>query len=241
MTRGIYVSATTPGSGKTLVALGLADALHRHADRIGFFRPITAGTDPAGPHGRPDRRLFELDAGGVPRRPDRRRGPGAAGRGQPGGDRCPLRGDLQPRSPRHCDVVIVEGTDLTGQDAAVEFDLNARLANNLGCPVRRRGRREGPDRRRKRPTPSRWPARNWLRRALHAAGHHGQPGRPGRPGRRSTPPCRPGASGRPVYVFPELEEIARPTTGEVAAALGLGQVAGCRTWNATCTPSRWRP
>jgi phosphate acetyltransferase len=37
---------------------------------------------------------------------------------------------------------------------------------------------------------------------------------------------RPGASGRPVYVLPELEAIARPTTGEVASALGLGQVAG---------------
>ena len=32
-------------------------------------------------------------------------------------------------------MVIVEGTDLTGQDAAVEFDLNARLANNLAAPV----------------------------------------------------------------------------------------------------------
>ena len=46
MTRGIFVSATNPGSGKTLVSLGLADALYRHADRIGFFRPITAGADP---------------------------------------------------------------------------------------------------------------------------------------------------------------------------------------------------
>ena len=33
------------------------------------------------------------------------------------------------------DVVVVEGTDLTGQDSAVEFSLNARLANDLGCPM----------------------------------------------------------------------------------------------------------
>ena len=33
MAKGIYVSATTPGSGKSLIALGLADTLHRHADR----------------------------------------------------------------------------------------------------------------------------------------------------------------------------------------------------------------
>ncbi|MCB8799137.1 AAA family ATPase, partial [Escherichia coli] len=50
MTQGIYVSAAMPGSGKSLITLGLADALHRRADRIGFFRPIIseadAGQDP---------------------------------------------------------------------------------------------------------------------------------------------------------------------------------------------------
>src|SRR4029078_10858741 len=35
-----------------------------------------------------------------------------------------------------------------------------------------------------------------------------------------------GASGRPVYVFPELEDIARPTTGAVGTALALRQIAG---------------
>ena len=45
MAKGIYVSATTPGSGKSLVALGLADTLHRHADRIGFFKPVVHGDD----------------------------------------------------------------------------------------------------------------------------------------------------------------------------------------------------
>ena len=43
MAKGIYVSATTPGSGKSLIALGLADTLHRHADRIGFFKPCILG------------------------------------------------------------------------------------------------------------------------------------------------------------------------------------------------------
>ena len=35
MARGIYISAMTPGSGKSLVTLGLADMLLRHADRVG--------------------------------------------------------------------------------------------------------------------------------------------------------------------------------------------------------------
>lgn len=48
MSKGIYVSATTPESGKSLVASGLAEALHSHTDRIGFFKPVVAGDDPDG-------------------------------------------------------------------------------------------------------------------------------------------------------------------------------------------------
>ncbi|MGY2745186.1 BioD-like phosphotransacetylase family protein [Arthrobacter sp. UYCu723] len=47
MAKGIYVSATTPGSGKSLISLGLADTLHRHAGRIGFVKPVVHGHDAA--------------------------------------------------------------------------------------------------------------------------------------------------------------------------------------------------
>ena len=125
---------------------------------------------------------------------------------------------------RHCDVVIVEGTDLTGQDAAVEFDLNARLANNLAASVvavvgaKGRTVAEAAD------------AVEVARKEL-AAEHCSLLAIMVN---RADPEdvdgivaaVKPGASGRPVYVFPELEDIARPTTGEVASALGIRQVAG---------------
>ena len=126
---------------------------------------------------------------------------------------------------RHCDVMIVEGTDLTGQDAAVEFDLNARLANNLSAPVVAVvGRQAGS------PSAEAADAVDVARKELIAARcallaimiNRADPADL----EAIAAAVRPGASGRPVYVFPELEEIARPTTGEVAAALGLGQVAG---------------
>ena len=47
MTQGIYVSAMTPQSGKSLVALGLADSLFRKTDRLGYFRPVHLGESPA--------------------------------------------------------------------------------------------------------------------------------------------------------------------------------------------------
>ncbi|MGO4383144.1 phosphate acetyltransferase [Specibacter sp. RAF43] len=224
MTRGIYVSATTPGSGKTLVSLGLADALHRHADRIGFFRPITSGTDPErDPTVTMLRRMFKL-APEVCRSAltgAEARALLAAGNRAEIDARCV---ETYSRIAKACDVVIVEGTDLTGQDAAVEFDLNARLANNLGLPVlavvgaRGLSPAETAD------------AVDVARRELVAA----KCSLLAMMVNRADPAAvaaikaavRPGASNRPVYVIPEIAEIARPTVGEVAAALTLHQLAG---------------
>ncbi|WP_445153548.1 phosphate acetyltransferase [Arthrobacter sp. Hor0625] len=223
MAKGIYVSATTPGSGKSLIALGLADTLHRHADRIGFFKPVVHGRTDADPMVALMKSRFGLD--------DDRcrsgltftevRGLLAEGKREEIDARCV---EIFAEMSRHCDVVIIEGTDLTGQDAAVEFDLNARLANNLAAPmvavVGAKGRTVAET------ADAVEVARKELlaeRCALLAIMVN-----------RADPEdleaiaaaVRPGASGRPVYVFPELEDIARPTTGEVAAALGIGQVAG---------------
>lgn len=46
MTQGIYISAMTPQSGKTLVALGLTDTMFKRTDALGFFRPVFDGTSP---------------------------------------------------------------------------------------------------------------------------------------------------------------------------------------------------
>ena len=125
---------------------------------------------------------------------------------------------------RHCDVVIVEGTDLTGHDAAVEFDLNARLANNLAAPVVAVVGAKG------RSVAEAAAAVDVARKELAAENcsllaimvNRADP----EDVDAIAAAVKPGASGRPVYVFPELEDIARPTTGEVAAALGIRQIAG---------------
>src|SRR6478735_2475848 len=223
MATGIYVSATTPGSGKSLVALGLADTLHRHADRIGFFKPVVHGRADADPMVALMKSRFDLD--------DDRcrsgltfaevRGLLAEGNREEIDSRCV---EIFAEMSRHCDVVIIEGTDLTGQDAAVEFDLNARLANNLAAPmvavVGAKGRTVAETADAVEVARKELAAEHCSLLAIMV--------------NRADPEdvdgivaaVKPGASGRPVYVFPELEDIARPTTGEVAAALGIGQVAG---------------
>jgi phosphate acetyltransferase len=135
MAIGIYVSATAPGSGKSLVSLGLADMLHRHADRIGFFRPIVETPDPGGdPMVALMARTFgpdkELCRGGLARH--QVRALLVAGGRDEIDARCVA---IYSSIARRADVVIVEGTDLTGHDAAVEFDLNARMANGPGTLV----------------------------------------------------------------------------------------------------------
>ena len=224
MAKGIYVSATTPGSGKSLVALGLADTLHRHADRIGFFKPVVLGPDVADdPMVALMKARFALDDG-------RCRGGLtfaevrsllAEGKRAEIDARCV---EIFAEMGRLCDVVIVEGTDLTGQDAAVEFDLNARLANNLAAPVvavvSAKGRTVGEAAAAVEVARKELAAEKCALLAIMV--------------NRADPAdveaiaaeVKPGASGRPVYVLPELEEIARPTTGEVANALGVRQIAG---------------
>ncbi|TYD00679.1 phosphate acetyltransferase [Arthrobacter echini] len=224
MTRGIYVSAMTSGSGKSLISLGLADMLHRHADRVGFFRPIVEGDDPtADPMVRLMQRSFDLPAsrarGGLTRAEARA---------------LLVRGDRAEIDARcvaiygeiaaECDVVIVEGTDLSGNDSAVEFDLNARLANNLGAMVlavvsaKDMGVGEAAD------------AVDVARRELDAAKVSLLAMMVNRAADDAvasiSEQIRPGRSGRPVYVIPELTEISQPTVSEVAAELGARQIAG---------------
>ena len=224
MAKGIYVSATTPGSGKSLIALGLADTLHRHADRIGFFKPVVNGHDAASdPMVAVMKSRFGLGE-------DRCRGGLtfaevrsllAEGQREEINSRCV---EIFAELSRHCDVVIVEGTDLTGHESAVEFDLNARLANNLSAPVVAVVGALGLT------APEAADAVEVARKELLAERCELLAIMVNRADPQDldaiAAAVKPGASGRPVYVFPELEDIARPTTGEVASALGLGQVAG---------------
>ncbi|WP_104181077.1 phosphate acetyltransferase [Arthrobacter sp. B0490] len=224
MTRGIYVSAMTNGSGKSLISLGLADMLHRHADRVGFFRPIVEGSDPAA-----DPMVLLMQRGfNLPE--SRARGGLTRAEARAllvAGDRAEIDARcvaIYSEIATECDVVIVEGTDLSGNDAAVEFDLNARLANNLGAMVlavvsaKDMSVDEAAD------------AVDVARRELDAAKVSLLAMMVNRAADDAVASIsehvRPGKSGRPVYVIPELAEISQPTVSEVSKALGARQIAG---------------
>ncbi|MEF3119965.1 phosphate acetyltransferase [Kocuria flava] len=136
MTQGIYVSAMTPQSGKSLVVLGLADSLFRKTDRLGYFRPVHLGATPAeDPMVQLMKRSFGLTD-------ERCRGGFSLARTREllaAGDHDELDAmavSVYAEMAPHCDVVVVDGTDLLAHNAATaEFDMNARMANNLGASV----------------------------------------------------------------------------------------------------------
>ena len=227
MARGIYVSAMTPGSGKSLVSLGLADMLHRHADRVGFFRPIVEGSDrDDDPVVRLMQRRFNLSTsncrGGLTR-PELRALLVAGERGEVDA-RCLA---IYSEIAANCDVVIVEGTDLAGHDVALEFDLNARLANNLGAMVLAVVNALDT------PVNEVADAVDVARQQLAAAKCDLLAMMVNRAEESAVEEIRaqvrPGTSHRPVYVLPELNEISQPSISEVAKALSARQIAGSRS------------
>ncbi|WP_237203008.1 phosphate acetyltransferase [Rothia endophytica] len=220
MTNGMYISAMTQGSGKSLIALGLFDSLVKETDRVGFFRPVFAGEiESQDPLIRLLRTKYELTEdqarGGVSL--DRCRELLAEGNHE---EMSSIAVSVYSQMAAHCDVIIVDGTDLLSHNAAtVEFDLNAQFSRDLGLPVIAVvGAQEAS-------VSDAVNAIDVARTELHNAKVDVLAMMVNR--------CRPelrdeiaknvkrGPSNRPVYVLPELPEMALPTVAEVVHNLGL--------------------
>lgn len=135
MTGNLYIAATEPMSGKSLVALGLMELLSRRRARLGFFRPVVA-------HGEPPDNDIQLIAGryglcvGVTATHafthDEAQRQMAAGLHD---EVIKTILDRYKSLEAECDFVLCEGTDYTGVSSAFEFDFNAAVAKNLGAPI----------------------------------------------------------------------------------------------------------
>ncbi len=128
MARSVYVASAQAESGKSLVALGVLDALLRRAGRVAVFRPVVRS-------GRPDR-LLDLLVSRLPSQAVT----GASGttyehvHDDPAGAITTIV-ERYRAVEREADVVLVVGTDYTDVGAGTEFAFNAQVALNLGAPV----------------------------------------------------------------------------------------------------------
>ena len=136
MAENLYVTATESKSGKSVVSLGLMEMLLRNVDKTAFFRPLVNVRDDKQDH---DIKLissyYKLN---IPYdqmyafTTDEANKLIALGKYSE-----LLEGivDKYKTLEEKYDFVLVEGTDYEGSTSAFEFDINADIANNLGCPV----------------------------------------------------------------------------------------------------------
>ncbi len=133
MSSSIFVTATQRGSGKSAVTLGLIAQLERTLGKIGYFKPVGAGSED------PDVCLMK-DAFGLEHSL---------------AEMCPVSMDqvaealaqgtydqlldtvleAYEKIASECDFVVCEGTDYFGAMASFEFDINADLSSTLSSPI----------------------------------------------------------------------------------------------------------
>jgi phosphate acetyltransferase len=135
VSRNLYIIAMEAGSGKSIVALGLMETLAGRAERAGFFRPIVADRADRDPHIELIRQRYGLE---LPYEEMYALSAGEAHSMIASGHHDELEQrvfEAYKRLEPHYDVIVCEGTDFVGVLPALDFELNAGLANQLGSPV----------------------------------------------------------------------------------------------------------
>lgn len=137
MTNAIYIATTEPHSGKSLVSLGITELLLRKTKKVAIFRPVINAPSAQQRDKNIDVLLshFDLDI-------DyddtyaflRREATELIAQGQYNEmlDKIILKYKFLESQ---YDFVLCIGSDFEGAGTAFEFDVNADIAKNLGCPV----------------------------------------------------------------------------------------------------------
>lgn len=134
MSKNLYIATLEPRAGKSVVALGIMEILSRRLRRVGFFRPIIPDVERDNNieliQSRYDLKIPYEDMFAYQH--SEAQNLVAAGQYE-----ALLKTILDKYKllENRCDFVLCEGTDYTGVSSAFEFDFNADVANNLGCPV----------------------------------------------------------------------------------------------------------
>jgi len=217
MSKSLFIATLEPGGGKSVAALGIMELLSRRLQNIGFFRPII-------PDVKRDNNI-QLILTRYNLRPayedmyaykheEARR---MVSHGQYD---LLLKNilDKYKALESRCDFVLCEGTDYTGVSSAFEFDFNAGVANNLGCPILAvvNGRSKSPEE-----------VLDATRFARDAFGSQGctllailaNRVEPQHVGQINTRLKYETSVKEPVYILPEEQLLGKPTVGEIAANL----------------------
>jgi phosphate acetyltransferase len=135
MSNNLYIATMEPRSGKSVVLLGVVELLSHRVKNIGIFRPIVQAGE------KKDNAIdliaarYKLkfkyeDLYGCTYQEAR----ALLSSGQYD-SLIKTIVDKYKALERQCDFVVCVGTDFTGVATAFEFDFNADIANQMGCPL----------------------------------------------------------------------------------------------------------
>ena len=210
----VYVTATEPRSGKSVVSLGMFELLAARLGRVGYFRPVV--TEDPDPQIELLRRRYDIEAPS-----EQLRGVTAAEARE--AIAAGAVDELEKRVvrayrelERDYDAVVCEGVDIR---SGIDAELDARLANALGAPVLGVVRcADAED-----PVAAVGVARETLvARGCELIGVVATrvPAERADEVRRALA----GEEGKPVYVLPEEPELTQPTVAEVARVLDAQEI-----------------
>ena len=139
MAKNLFVTATEARSGKSAICLGLMEMLLRYVKKVAFFRPVINVDQSGGEIIDRDINLIATNFKLGPAYRDM-----YAYTKTEANDLITLGKSEEliegvvakyKALEKDHDFVLCEGTDFTGATSAFEFDINAEISNNLGCPV----------------------------------------------------------------------------------------------------------
>tara|TARA_R110002020_G_scaffold1998_2_gene9144 strand:+ start:4617 stop:6710 length:2094 start_codon:yes stop_codon:yes gene_type:complete len=137
MSKAIYIATTGPNSGKSIISLGLMQLLLGRAAKVGYFRPIIDDFPPDGMDNHINTMIshFDLelefsDAYAFTRSQLVQK----LNQGKEDEIIGTIIGKYKELEGRF-DFILVEGSDFSGEDNIIEWDINVLMAKNLGIPT----------------------------------------------------------------------------------------------------------
>lgn len=136
MAQSLFISTTEDNSGKALVALGILELIFRKTTKVGFFRPII----PSGNGKRDDDIDLIINYFALKQNYEESFGLTSKQVNEFLADQN-FDAILEKIISKYkqleakCDFILCEDADYLGESSAFEFELNTKIAKNLGCPI----------------------------------------------------------------------------------------------------------
>ena len=133
MANSLYITGIGPGSGKSLVSLGVMEMLSRRVRKINFFRPVVSMV--------PDNNIQLIHKRYRLECEQDEMYAIASNDAQSLVSEKSYEKLIKKIVAKYqaleykSDFILCEGTDFSGASSALEFEFNAEVANNLGSPI----------------------------------------------------------------------------------------------------------